>query len=111
VQAFFVDGAIGLHTRGHQFSKLRNGSLVVVPSALVQRCKSHFHLLPCGVHLVLGLNGYIWVSKPVIGNPESTDEADIERTYSNKNDVRFLNVAESLMMKRRYLTHVTLLIR
>ncbi|CAO3690821.1 unnamed protein product [Umbelopsis ramanniana] len=87
VQAFFVDGAIGLHTRGHQFSKLRNGSLVVVPSALVQRCKSHFHLLPCGVHLVLGLNGYIWVSKPVIGNPESTDEADIERTYSNKNDI------------------------
>ncbi|KAH8553288.1 hypothetical protein BGW37DRAFT_485163 [Umbelopsis sp. PMI_123] len=87
VQAFFVDGAIGLHTRGHQFSKLRNGSLVVVPSALVQRCKSHFHLLPCGVHLVLGLNGYIWVSKPVIGNPESTDDADIERTYSNKNDI------------------------
>jgi exosome complex component RRP4 len=87
VQSFFIDGSIGIHTRGHQFSKLRNGSLVVVPSVLVQRCKSHFHLLPCGVHLVLGLNGYIWVSKPVIGNPESKEEADIERTYSGKNDV------------------------
>ena len=45
--------------------QLRNGQLVVVPPALIRRLKSHFTSLPCGVDLILGLNGYVWVSKHV----------------------------------------------
>ena len=41
-----------------------NGTFLSVPPALVKRCKSHFHVLPCGVEVILGLNGYIWVSQP-----------------------------------------------
>ncbi|KAF9101097.1 exosome non-catalytic core subunit rrp4 [Mortierella sp. AM989] len=82
VQAFFGDGAYSLHTRSLKYGKLRNGSFVSVSPALVQRCKSHFHSLSCGVDVILGLNGYIWVSAHI---PESLDEIDTEQVYSNKN--------------------------
>ncbi|KAF8975834.1 exosome non-catalytic core subunit rrp4 [Entomortierella lignicola] len=82
VQAFFADGAYSLHTRSLKYGKLRNGSFITVSPALVQRCKSHFHSLSCGVDLILGLNGYIWISAHV---PQNLDEIDTEQVYSNKN--------------------------
>ncbi|KAI1301127.1 exosome non-catalytic core subunit rrp4 [Mortierella claussenii] len=82
VQAFFGDGAYSLHTRSLKYGKLRNGSFISVSPALVQRCKSHFHSLSCGVDVILGLNGYIWVSAHV---PQNLDEIDTELVYSNKN--------------------------
>lgn len=85
VQAFFSDGAYSLHTRSLKYGKLRNGSFISVSPGLVQRCKSHFHSLACGVDVILGLNGYIWVSAHV---PQSLDEIDTEQVYSNKNKVR-----------------------
>ena len=84
VQAFFGDGAYSLHTRSLKYGKLRNGSFISVSPALVQRCKSHFHSLACGVDVILGLNGYIWVSAHV---PQELDEIDTELVYSNKNKV------------------------
>ncbi|KAH9933375.1 uncharacterized protein B0H18DRAFT_983373 [Fomitopsis serialis] len=87
VQAFFADGAMSLHTRSLRYGKLRNGQLVTVPPALIRRLKSHFLSLPCGVDLILGLNGYIWVSKHVKQNEQEGEEAfDTEAVYSNKND-------------------------
>ncbi|KAJ3511237.1 hypothetical protein NLJ89_g4216 [Agrocybe chaxingu] len=66
---------------------LRNGQLVVVPPILVRRLKSHFISLPCGVDLILGLNGYIWVSKHVKQNEQEGEEGfDAEAVYSNVND-------------------------
>lgn len=106
VQAFFQDGAMSLHTRSLKYGKvgtfgllaccqlnrvsqLRNGQLVQVPPALVRRLKSHFISLPCGVDLILGLNGYIWVSKHVQEiNQEGEEGFDAEAVYSNRNDVR-----------------------
>ncbi|KAL7747113.1 Exosome complex component rrp4 [Sorochytrium milnesiophthora] len=63
VQQFYHDGAIGLHTRSTKYGKLANGSLLIVPHTLVKRLPTHFHSLSCGVDVILGLNGYIWVSK------------------------------------------------
>jgi exosome complex component RRP4 len=71
------------------FFKLRNGSLVVVPPALVQRCKTHFHTLPCGVDLTLGLNGYIWVSKHTT---RTAEEVVPDTIYSSENEVINLTV-------------------
>ena len=69
-------------------AKLRNGQLVIVPPIMVRRLKSHFVALPCGVDLILGLNGYIWVSKPVKENEQEGEEGfDAEAVYSNQNDV------------------------
>lgn len=69
-------------------NKLRNGQLVAIPPILVRRLKSHFLTLPCGVDLILGLNGYIWVSKHVKENEQEGEEGfDAEAVYSNVNDV------------------------
>ncbi|KAF8605795.1 hypothetical protein BDV93DRAFT_537182 [Ceratobasidium sp. AG-I] len=87
VQSLFSDGSISLHTRSLRYGKLRNGQLVAVPRGLVRRLKSHFFSLPCGVDLILGLNGYIWVSKHVKEINQVGEEGfDAESVYSNKND-------------------------
>ncbi|KAJ7754563.1 exosome complex exonuclease rrp4 [Mycena metata] len=87
VQAFFSDGAMSLHTRSLKYGKLRNGQLVTIPPLLVRRLKSHFLTLPCGVDLILGLNGYIWVSKHVKESEQEGEEGfDAEAVYSNRND-------------------------
>ncbi|KAI8590594.1 hypothetical protein BDZ88DRAFT_414169 [Geranomyces variabilis] len=84
VQAFFQDGAASLHTRSIKYGKLRNGSLVTVTSALIKRTKSHFVTLPCGVDVILGLNGYIWVAKHVPISPEQANQPDA--LYHNDNE-------------------------
>ncbi|KAJ3115236.1 Exosome complex component RRP4 [Nowakowskiella sp. JEL0407] len=76
IQNFVGDGVASLHTRNIKYGKLRNGSLVVVPSALIKRSKSHFASLPCGVDVVLGLNGYIWVSKHTEITPEMANQPE-----------------------------------
>jgi exosome complex component RRP4 len=87
VQAFFADGAMSLHTRSLKYGKLRNGQLVSVPPILIRRLKSHFCSLPSGVDLILGLNGYIWISKHVQDNEKEGEEGfDAEAVYSNQND-------------------------
>jgi len=87
VQAFFADGAMSLHTRSLKYGKLRNGQLVSVPPILIRRLKSHFCSLPSGVDLILGLNGYIWISKHVQDNEKEGEEGfDAEAVYSNRND-------------------------
>ncbi|ORZ17829.1 exosome complex exonuclease RRP4 [Absidia repens] len=87
VQSFYSDGTMGLHTRGFKFCKLRNGSFLCVPPVLVQRCKSQFHTLPCGVDIILGLNGYIWVNKKLQGlSNVATDDFDTSVVYSSTND-------------------------
>ncbi|KAF5362122.1 hypothetical protein D9756_002647 [Leucocoprinus leucothites] len=87
VQGFFSDGAMSLHTRSLRYGKLRNGQLVTAPPILVRRLKTHFIVLPCGVDLILGLNGYIWVSKHVKASEQEGEEGfDAEGVYSNVND-------------------------
>ncbi|KAH8104062.1 exosome complex exonuclease rrp4 [Cristinia sonorae] len=87
VQAFFADGAMSLHTRSLKYGKLRNGQLVSIPPVLIRRLKSHFLSLPCGVDLILGLNGYIWISKLTKANEQEGEEGfDAEAVYSSRND-------------------------
>lgn len=64
VQSILSDGTMSLHTRSLKYGKLRNGRLVVVPPTLVIRLKSHFHSLPYGVEMIVGLNGYVWIQAP-----------------------------------------------
>ena len=72
--------------------QLRNGQLVTIQPNLVRRLKSHFVTLPCGVDLILALNGYIWVSKHVKETEQEGEEGfDAEAVYSNRNDVSNLH--------------------
>uniref|UniRef100_G3MPB7 Uncharacterized protein n=1 Tax=Amblyomma maculatum TaxID=34609 RepID=G3MPB7_AMBMU len=61
VQSIFSDGSLSLHTRSLKYGKLGQGTLVLVSPSLIKRCKIHFHSLPCGVQVILGNNGYVWV--------------------------------------------------
>ena len=89
VQAFFQDGSISLHTRSLKYGKLRNGQLVRCPSALIPRLKSHFITLPSGVELIIGLNGFVWVSAASSKSVQTTDSdpsVAAEGIYSSLND-------------------------
>lgn len=65
VQNVFVDGSLSLHTRSLKYGKLSQGILVSVSPSLIKRRKTHFHNLPCGVSVIIGNNGFIWVSPTV----------------------------------------------
>ena len=73
--------------------KLRNGHLLTLPPRLIRRLKSHFHHLPppcgpTGVDIILGLNGFVWVSSGTIEERREGGEGfDAEGVYSDKNDV------------------------
>lgn len=97
VQAFFGDGSVSLHTRSLRAGKLklRNGVLVQLPSsAMMPRLKSHFISLPCGVDIVAGLNGRLWVyaslqtgsAEATTGGMPDNEVADAEALYASKND-------------------------
>jgi len=66
IQSTYADGSLNLHTRSVKYGKLVSGLFLTVPHALVKRSKNHFHTLPMGVDIILGTNGYIWIteSKP-----------------------------------------------
>ncbi|KAL3075779.1 hypothetical protein niasHS_012609 [Heterodera schachtii] len=72
VQQLFQDGSISLHTRSLKYGKLGQGVLVKVLPHLVRHRKSHFHNLPCGASVILGRNGYIWVSRHLSDDEAST---------------------------------------
>lgn len=78
VQRVSNDGSIMLHTRSSIYGKLENGILVIIPQTLVQCQKKHIYVFPCKVQIILGMNGWIWVSSPLKqrkeANPNSIDE-------------------------------------
>lgn len=65
VQNVFIDGSLSLHTRSLKYGKLSQGVLVKVFPSLIKRRKTHFHNLPCGASIILGNNGFIWISPTI----------------------------------------------
>ena len=65
VQSINADGVISLHSRSLKYGKLENGQLVIVPSSLVRRLPQHYVSLPNGVDVILGKNGYIWITRSI----------------------------------------------
>lgn len=65
VQDVRYDGTLALHTRSLRYGKLRNGQFVAVQPSLIKRLKQHVVTLPCQVDLILGNNGYIWITRPM----------------------------------------------
>jgi hypothetical protein len=63
VQNFFHDGAVALHTRSEKYGRLERGQFIAVQQSLIKRCKQHFVTLQCGVNVVLGNNGFIWIEE------------------------------------------------
>lgn len=72
VQNVMSDGTLSLHTRSMKYGKLGQGTLIKVFPSLVKRRKTHFHSLPCGASIILGNNGYIWISPIMNTENENT---------------------------------------
>ena len=66
VQNVHSDGSLSLHTRNLNYGKLGQGCLIQVSSPMIKRQKVHFVNLPCGVSIILGRNGFIWVTSTSI---------------------------------------------
>ena len=63
VHSFMGDGAIMLHARSLKYGKLENGQFVAVPPSLIKRLKQHFVSLPSGVDVIVGKNGFLWITR------------------------------------------------
>ncbi|RLN44567.1 hypothetical protein BBJ29_009089 [Phytophthora kernoviae] len=77
IQEVRYDGSLSLHTRSLRYGKLENGQFVAVAAPLVKRMKQHMLTLPgIGIDVILGTNGYIWVSRSMAVLPgEENEEA------------------------------------
>ncbi|MFH4982212.1 hypothetical protein AB6A40_008921 [Gnathostoma spinigerum] len=80
VQKVASDGSLHLHTRSLRYGKLSQGVLAKVSPFLIKRRKTHFHDLPCGASIILGCNGYIWIS-PIV-----SDEQNLTGGYAQNLD-------------------------
>jgi exosome complex component RRP4 len=103
VQSLHQDGVAGLHTRSLKYGKLRNGIFVRVSGAGggggVVRSRRHVWTFDAAngggkIDVILGVNGYIWISKHVETQSEGETETSItrieesttSRVYSSQND-------------------------
>lgn len=100
VQRISPEGIISLHTRaGDKYGKLANyGVLVKVRPSLVKRVKHQFYTMPkYHCQLVIGMNGYIWVSllKESDATEGDGDVADLE-VESRQGVARVVNCIRAL---------------
>lgn len=64
VQSMQSDGSASLHTRSLRYGKLENGQCYVAPAYLIARQKQHCVTFESiGVEVILGNNGYIWITR------------------------------------------------
>lgn len=63
IQMISADGVVSLHTRSLRYGKLENGQFLSIPSSLIKRLPQHNVTMPWGVDILLGRNGYVWISR------------------------------------------------
>lgn len=62
VQRISPTGTIMLQIRTNKHGRLANGTLVVIRSNLITRDNKHIYDLESGVRIILGCNGFIWLT-------------------------------------------------
>jgi len=89
IQTVYNDGSLVLHTRSVKYGKLGPGTMLKVSSSLIKRRKNHIHNLPCGASVILGNNGYVWISPLPNGRMPGTnlEEEDPESTQPSLEDI------------------------
>jgi len=102
VQALYQDGSASLHTRSLKYGKLRNGVFLSVSGTGggggVVRSRRQVWTMDTAngggkVDVILGVNGYIWISKHVEPEGEGREtsitrieESTSSKVYSSQND-------------------------
>lgn len=62
IQNISSDFTASIHSRSLKYGKLENGQLIIVSSSLIKRLQQHYVTLPFGVDILLGMNGFIWIT-------------------------------------------------
>jgi len=101
IQNIGSDGVISLHTRSLKYGKLENGQLVVVSSSLIKRLPQHYVSLPWGVDVILGRNGFVWITRSI---------PDEWRAQEEGHDDELVPLAETLQNLRQRHAQTPLLI-
>nr|CAG4645654.1 EOG090X09DD [Lynceus sp. MCZ IZ 141354] len=114
VQNVFSDGALSLHTRSLKYGKLSQGCLLTVPPSLVKRSKNHFHCLPFGASVILGNNGYVWIS-PTINEDSNTGGGFVQNLETVSKPERLViarvrNIVELLVQNKVMLSDTTIIV-
>jgi len=65
IQNISTEGVISLHTRSLKYGKLENGQLSIVPANLIKRLPQHYVSLPCGMDVIFGKNGFLWITRSI----------------------------------------------
>ncbi|KAI9740879.1 MAG: exosome non-catalytic core subunit rrp4 [Claussenomyces sp. TS43310] len=103
VQSLFQDGSASLHTRSLRYGKLRNGVFISVTGTGggggggVVRSRRQVWTVDAAhaggrIDVILGVNGYIWISKHVEAEAAAEtsisriEESTSSRVYSSQND-------------------------
>lgn len=97
-------GLVNIQIRSKVYGKLGQGTLVSVPPSLIKKRKSHIHSLSVGANIVLGNNGYIWIS-PGSLEKSSGFEQDFEPVQKSEQEVvsRLRNCILALAERRMML--------
>lgn len=111
VQNVFSDGALSLHTRSLTYGKLGEGMILKVFPSLIRRRKNHFHELECGVSLILGNNGFIWISKTARLDDENDTYEQVQEKMriDMENMARVRNCISALVAAKMMLDNISIM--
>nr|BAN64670.1 conserved hypothetical protein [Babesia bovis] len=76
VQRVSPNGTVLLQTRTSKYGRLNNGILVKVKPNLMLRQSKHMQELSCGISMILGCNGFIWLG-PIQKSGDATIHAQV----------------------------------
>ena len=92
--------------RSLKYGKLSQGTLVKVSPSLVKRRKTHFHKLPCGASVILGNNGFVWVSPTQHEEQASASSSDNAGNASSGGGGFTQNLTQVLRADREVVSRV-----
>ncbi|PLW45731.1 hypothetical protein PCANC_08037 [Puccinia coronata f. sp. avenae] len=72
--------------------------LLKVPSQLILRLKSHFHILPIGIDLIIGVNGWIWIAQQ---RAQSDADEGLKEGFEAESDNMYSDVNEPISSHTR----------
>jgi exosome complex component RRP4 len=94
------------------YLQLKKGCLIKVTPSIVKRCKNHFHNMLCGASVIIGNNGYVWISSMEVDQddqillnprdePDATQEKDIAITREERETIaRLRNCIHALVARK-----------
>ena len=86
--------------------QLTHGVLVDVRPSLIKRCRQHFHSFPFGIDMILGCNGYIWLTPTRVAEAakqlaDQLTESDANATTSEESAARIEAEAKGIDVDER----------